>query len=639
MALKQAKQHRAQERALTLQEREMHRFYQPWLDAQGTSANVADHVQDLAAVDDFAINTLSEQGFRPLASRDTTLTAFAQLAALRLNVRRAMVSLIDSKHQYVLAEATRTLSLVDDTRHAEGDALWLGTTSLAREDAVCQCAFTRQYTVKDEQGNTVTSPAAVMPDCRLDDDFKDKPYVLSEPGVRFYAGVPIRSRSGHNIGVYAVSHDSPREPLTYDELRFMQDIAVAVMDHLEWARDRVDRYKGERIVRGMADFIEGAPSVRAVKKEMDNTDQPASVANGPDPASKSNNQAKENSQERPSPKRTDTSGSVDRPKLESRSQSFTRRREAKTDNISKLLDRAARILRESTLAEGVVLFGPSGASPTKPTLRSAIAARDKTSSTDDESARHLSVDSVDAENSTDSDANNHHIQTAKILGLSLTNKQDSSLFHDTALDVQTLESYFKLYPSGKSLHFSEAGSGLSSEDDSASESQMSAGDEPKAVPETASQKVIGKKKKMRMSHQRLLKNLPGVKNLIFLPLWDYIEEKMIAGCFLWTSSTGRMMNLDDDLSYLRAFGNTIMSEVSRMNALKDDRAKTTFIASMSHELRSPLHGILGSVEFLQETATDAYQAGLVRINECINHENPKESSTMSVYRTMLILMF
>jgi hypothetical protein len=357
MASRLGKQQKAHERALTLQDREMHRFYQPWLDAQGTAANVAEHVQDLAAVDDFAINTLSEQGFRPLASRDTTLTAFAQLAALRLNVRRAMVSLIDSKHQYVLAEATKTLSLVDDTRHADGDALWLGTTSLAREDAVCQCAFTRQYTVNDDAGNSVTSTAAVMPDCRLDDDFKDKPYVLSEPGVRFYAGVPIRSRSGHNIGVYAVSHDEPREPLTYDELRFMQDIAVAVMNHLEWARDRVDRYKGERIVRGMADFIEGAPSIRAMKKDVENSHQPAVVVNGPDSASEPNNQAKDDPHKRPSPKRTNTSASVSRPVLESRSHSFSRRREAKTDNLSKLLDRASRILRESTLAEGVVLLG------------------------------------------------------------------------------------------------------------------------------------------------------------------------------------------------------------------------------------------------------------------------------------------
>jgi hypothetical protein len=254
-----------------------------------------------------------------------------------------------------------------------------------------------------------------------------------------------------------------------------------------------------------------------------------------------------------------------------------------------------------------------------------MAARDKMSGTDDESARHPSVDSVDAENSTDSDTN-YPIHATKILGLSLANKKNSSLFHDTSLDILTLESYFKLYPHGKSLHFSEAGTGLSSEDDSASESQKSAGETSKTIPETASQKVIGRKRKMRMSHQGLLKNLPGVKNVIFIPLWDYIEEKMVAGCFLWTSSTGRMMNLDDDLSYLRAFGNTIMSEVSRMNALKDDRAKTTFIASMSHELRSPLHGILGSVEFLQETAADAYQAGLVRIKQRISHENRKETS-------------
>ncbi|KAG9668370.1 hypothetical protein KCU99_g8096, partial [Aureobasidium melanogenum] len=617
MATKQVRQHKAKERALTLQEREMHRFYQPWLDAQGTSANVASHVQDLAHVNDFAINTLSNKGFRPLASRDTTLTAFAQLAALRLNVRRAMVSLIDSKHQYVLAEATRTLSLVDDTRHAENDALWLGTTSLAREDAICHCSFTRQYTVQDEQGHTITATAAVMPDCRLDPDYKDKPYVIQEPGVRFYAGVPIKSRSGHTIGVYAVSHDAPRDPLTYDELRFMQDIAVAVMDHLEWARDRVDRYKGERIVRGMADFIEGAPSMRAMKKESEKEGQSTPVANNPDLASQVDNSLKEDPIKRQSPKRADSSRSVNRPSLESRSQSFVRRREAKTDSLSKLLDRASRILRESTLAEGVVFFGPSGNNPSKPTLRSAMAARDKMSGTDDESAKHLSVDSIDVENSTDSDVATYPVRTSKILGLSLVNKKDSSLFHDTALDVLTLENYFKLYPSGKSLHFSEAGSGLSSEDDSASESQMSASDRSRAVPQSASQKVIGKKKKIRMSHQQLLKNLPGVKNVIFLPLWDYVEEKMVAGCFLWTSSTGRMMNLDDDLSYLRAFGNTIMSEVARMNAMKDDRAKTTFIASMSHELRSPLHGILGSVEFLQETAADAYQSGLINsISTC-----------------------
>jgi signal transduction histidine kinase len=46
-----------------------------------------------------------------------------------------------------------------------------------------------------------------------------------------------------------------------------------------------------------------------------------------------------------------------------------------------------------------------------------------------------------------------------------------------------------------------------------------------------------------------------------------------------------MMSLDSDLSYLRAFGNCIISEVVRVNMQKNEAAKTTFIASMSHELR------------------------------------------------------
>jgi signal transduction histidine kinase len=39
--------------------------------------------------------------------------------------------------------------------------------------------------------------------------------------------------------------------------------------------------------------------------------------------------------------------------------------------------------------------------------------------------------------------------------------------------------------------------------------------------------------------------------------------------------------------------------------------KTDFISSISHELRSPLHGVLASVEFLQETELSEVQADMV----------------------------
>ncbi|KAL1628296.1 hypothetical protein SLS54_001869 [Diplodia seriata] len=60
-----------------------------------------------------------------------------------------------------------------------------------------------------------------------------------------------------------------------------------------------------------------------------------------------------------------------------------------------------------------------------------------------------------------------------------------------------------------------------------------------------------------------------------------------------------------------AFGNSIMMELSRLDAITSDRAKTTFVASISHELRCPLHGILGGVQFLQDTSLDTYQAGML----------------------------
>lgn len=67
------------------------------------------------------------------SSRDLSLTALAQLVALRLNAKRAMISLFDRERQYVIAEATRTLSLQEDDVHAPGDGLWFGASVWERD--------------------------------------------------------------------------------------------------------------------------------------------------------------------------------------------------------------------------------------------------------------------------------------------------------------------------------------------------------------------------------------------------------------------------------------------------------------------------------------------------------------------------
>ena len=77
----------------------------------------------------------------------------------------------------------------------------------------------------------------------------------------------------------------------------------------------------------------------------------------------------------------------------------------------------------------------------------------------------------------------------------------------------------------------------------------------------------------------------------------------------------RILSHELELSYLAAFGNSIMTEVHRLDAKRADTAKSKFISSVSHELRSPLHGILGSVECLQDTVLDTFQENLVHTVE------------------------
>lgn len=116
-----------------------------------------------------------------------------------------MVSLIDADRQYIIAEATKTLSLYSYTTDKPEDEVWLGNTIIARNDAVCHNTLSSTYTAREDNGDPFTADCFVVPDCLEDPRFADKSYVKGEPGVRFYAGVPIITKAGYRIGVYAVS--------------------------------------------------------------------------------------------------------------------------------------------------------------------------------------------------------------------------------------------------------------------------------------------------------------------------------------------------------------------------------------------------------------------------------------------------
>ncbi|KAK0369417.1 hsp90-like protein [Colletotrichum limetticola] len=603
-------------------EREVQRYLQSWQVAQGSSFNVALNVDSIAAPD------LHGNGYKPKASADKTLTAFAQLAVLKLDVKRAMVSLIDTTTQTILAEGTRSVQLGDfehlqdsnssglndaDETNVDNE-LWLGATILSRPDAVCEHSMVNTCTGLDPKGRPYTATGLIVNDCRLDPRFAQRPYVLSEPGVRFYAGVPIISRSGHKIGSFAVSDERPHNGLTAEEIRFMQGVAQTVMEHLEWARDRVDRFKGERIVRGLATFIEGCSTMNedsnSVKDDIPRSpstvrppDMPLISARRPMPRSNSyfrNAEALVRSRESSASRQQSDTTEPQGPSTEN-PPSPKKAYQPRADGLSKLFNRAADVLRHSTLADGVAFFGATATTAT-PGSQSR-SGRNQSSDEEDVTRPATSGSGLD---SSDSDTS-PSARPCKILSFSVADERARARIEQgPALSLGILEKYFSMFPMGKTFSFTEAGLGVSSGDDSASDRETM-GVDGAAPPD----KSEGRRRKVKMVHEELLKKIPGAKTVVFVPLFDYGEDRLAGGCFLWTSVTGRMMNLDQDLSYLRAFSNSIMTQVGRINSQKNEAAKTTFIASMSHELRSPLHGILGSAELLQDTSTDAYQSGLI----------------------------
>ncbi|XPS68021.1 hypothetical protein M3J09_000318 [Ascochyta lentis] len=574
-------------------ERDLQRYYRPWLDAQSL-------VDSTVGIGE---KGLTRAGYQPEASRDKSLTAFAQLAAFRLNVRRCMVSLIDSNRQYILAEATKTVSLFSPQAEQPEDDVWLGNAVLNKTDAVCYHTFSSTYTAKEENGEAMTAECMVIPDCRLDPRFADKDYVKSEPGVRFYAGVPIITRAGHRIGVYAVSDEKPRHGISAADMRFMQDVAAAVMEHLELAKDSDDRVKGERMVRGLQQFIErssvadmrdeAGPRMSTMERQTENArlqtieDDDASGTTTPSTATK-----------------------------------HAQRKAHAESDTARIFHRAARIMRQSTMADGVVFFDTSAAG-----IKGGLYDDGDSAASSDDSVTNNTTDFDTADSTATARRRRRQkvafaIDTAEqkaaaaeadskpcpVVGLSLRQSSSNVAHKEFAFNEAAMERYIHRYPFGKFFNYNEEGAGINSSDEKSERSETDQSDRTQTSPTGVPRR---RKRRERFIPTEFLKVLPNVRTLIFLPLWDPSSERWVAGGFIWTTQAGRLMSPENELPYLQAFGNSITSEVARLSAQKADRAKTTFIASISHELRSPLHGILGSVEFLRDTVASAYQESLV----------------------------
>jgi hypothetical protein len=72
----------------------------------------------------------------------------------------------------------------------------------------------------------------IVTDARTDVRAMANPLVAGQMGVQFYAGVPLRTSDGHNLGTLCVLDFAPRE-MTDADTRNLEDLAAMVMSELE----------------------------------------------------------------------------------------------------------------------------------------------------------------------------------------------------------------------------------------------------------------------------------------------------------------------------------------------------------------------------------------------------------------------
>ena len=209
----------------------------------------------------------------------------------------------------------------------------------------------------------------------------------------------------------------------------------------------------------------------------------------------------------------------------------------------------------------------------------------------------------------------------EVLGVSIKNRVGEKYTEEqnVSFSANHMQRFLKRYPQGKVFYFEDDGAFSLSESDS-DDDALKAG---RTSLNLALRKSLKKSRQFKRhateetDMSTLLDILPGIRCMAFFPLWDAETKRWSAAGLAWTKDPIRILDGDEDLAYLSAFCNNIMAEKARIDAQMADKVKGNFISSVSHEFRSPLHGILASAEHLQDMSLGAAQDELISmINSC-----------------------
>lgn len=111
------------------------------------------------------------------------------------------------------------ISLVDENRQWFKSHQGLETCETPRDISFCTHAIEKNQPL-------------IVHDASEDPRFRDSPLVTGDPNIRFYAGIPLRSPKGFNLGTLCVMDRQPRIA-SLEHIEILRDLARLVVDEIE----------------------------------------------------------------------------------------------------------------------------------------------------------------------------------------------------------------------------------------------------------------------------------------------------------------------------------------------------------------------------------------------------------------------
>ena len=578
----------------------------------------------------------------PFSCPDKTLTAFCQLGALRFNVRRCLLFFFDVNYAYIMAEATRSLSLEDDNAHDPGDQLWLGHAKIPRGIACCEWtvglpSFPITVTTKNGDRDSIY----VVEDLTKNLTTQDKPYVTSFPHGRFYAGVPITGPNGINIGAYCVLGDEPRDGVSDKDLIFLRDMSRTVMTHLETIRAQAERQRATQMVTGLGSFVKRSSDTR--RWERRNLTQATQLTSATIKSLQSPSHRGPPSDSKhsvPAKRLDDTKTSAPDAKFSSSGSNVAQAYPGAQERVTAspelfnedVFGTVTPLASEQTGSSSQGFPIPGDAHPEQESPR--LQTRGSFSSSGQIPAHHggstanirsayqraaeimkssLSVDgvafldasvrtfgglaeAVDNTETTDfsndsesasarsrsasptSDENNKPCRVLASVGTT----QDGEELSAKTVNESFLRQLLRRHPHGKIWSF--GGSGQAHSEDltsSSSENDELQNSESSVLLTPGAQQRKRRPREVHNDGQVLASMFPGARSVAIHGIRDSGRRRWTAGCLLWSFDPLRVLTIDTEMNFVAAFCDIIAGETRSLEVQRSDRAKSDFISSVS----------------------------------------------------------